>query len=114
MHCRKRQAPHFRLFQKEPLISNFCRPSFSQSSFLNDATSKRSSTGSLFSGCRLLATLRWTRRQSDEMGYAPGIVETELADEETKWAGIPPDPYSHAILNRSLLSPAWYDDFLAR
>src|SRR3954470_19913088 len=54
-------------------------------------------------------------RQSDEMGYAPGIVETELADEETKWAGIPPDPHSHAILdNRSLLSPAWYDDFLAR
>ena len=54
-------------------------------------------------------------RQSEEMGYAPGIVETELAEEETKRAGIPPDPHWRALLDdRTLLSPAWYDDFLAK
>jgi hypothetical protein len=36
-------------------------------------------------------------RQSDEMGYAPGIVETELADEETKRAGIPHLGHEHVL-----------------
>ena len=37
-------------------------------------------------------------RQSDEMGYAPGIVETELADEETKRAGIPHLGHEHVLM----------------
>jgi hypothetical protein len=54
-------------------------------------------------------------RESDEMGYAPGIVDTELAEAETQRAGIPPDPHWLAILDgRTSLSPAWYDDFLAK
>ena len=31
------------------------------------------------------------------MGYAPGIVETELADEETKRAGIPHLGHEHVL-----------------
>jgi hypothetical protein len=54
-------------------------------------------------------------RQSAEMEYAPDIVETELTEVETKWAGIPPDPRWLARLDeRTFSSSSWYDDLLAK
>ena len=54
-------------------------------------------------------------RQWDEMDFAPGIVEPALTEDETRRAGIPPDPNWRAILEETtLLSPAWYDDFLSQ
>jgi hypothetical protein len=54
-------------------------------------------------------------RLSDEMDYAPGMVTTELTDEEAERAGIPPDPNWRALIDgRGHLSSAYYDQYLAK
>jgi hypothetical protein len=53
-------------------------------------------------------------RESDEMEYEPAVAESQLTEDETRRAGIPPDPNWVALLEGNhLLSVAHYDKYLA-
>ena len=52
-------------------------------------------------------------RESDEMGYAPGIVEPALDESETERAGLPLDPEWRFLEEKAHLLSAHYDKVLA-